>query len=218
MFLHISHPPAVYILVLEVQYCLHTRPSSVTVVSGGLSLGAYQHPAGTQWDPSARTGADFRQSLAFLQVSHPPVLYTLVLAVWRFLHKRPSGVPGVSEGLSSDAYRHSEGTQRDPSARTAGDFGQSLASPHVSHLPVLYIQVLTVRRLLNTRPPDVPGACVVLRSDAYRHSEGPGCPNCRGIRSIAGVSACLASASALHTSAGSAASSAHVTPRWAWGV
>ena len=53
VFLHISHPPAVYILVLEVQYCLHTRPSSVTVVSGGLSLGAYQHPAGTQWDPIA---------------------------------------------------------------------------------------------------------------------------------------------------------------------
>ena len=53
VFLHISHPPAVYILVLEVQCCLHTRPSSVTVVSGGLSLGAYQHPAGTQWDPIA---------------------------------------------------------------------------------------------------------------------------------------------------------------------
>ena len=48
VFLHISHPPAVYILVLEVQYCLHTRPSSVTVVSRGLSLGAYQHPAGTE--------------------------------------------------------------------------------------------------------------------------------------------------------------------------
>ena len=112
-------------------------------------------PIGTQTAPSARTVGDFRQSLAFLQVSHPPVLYTLVLEVWRFLHKRPSGVPGVSEGLSSDAYRHSEGTQ---------------------------------------------------------------CPNCRGLRSVAGKSVCLASASALHTSAGSAASSAHVTPRWAWGV
>ena len=56
----------------------------------------------------------------------------------------------VSVVLSSDAYRHSEGTQQDPSARTAGDFGQSLASPHVLHPPVLYIQVLTVRRLLNT--------------------------------------------------------------------
>ena len=124
----------------------------------------------------------------------------------------------VSVVLSPGADRHSEGTQRDPSARTAGDFGQSLASPHVLHPPVLYIQVLTVRRLLNTRPPDVPGACVVLRSDAYWHSEGPQCPNCRGIWSIAGVSACLASASALHTSAGSVASSAHVTPQWAWGV
>ena len=39
----------------------------------------------------------------------------------------------VSVVLSSDAYRHSEGTQREPSARTAGDFGQSLASPHVLH-------------------------------------------------------------------------------------
>ena len=106
VFLHISHPPAVYILVLEVQCCLHTRPSSVTVVSQGLSLGAYQHPAGTQWDPSARTGADFRQSLAFLQVSHPPVLYILVLAVWCLLHRWPSCVPGVSEGFSSDAYQH----------------------------------------------------------------------------------------------------------------
>ena len=133
-------------------------------------------------------------------------------------HTAPLCVTVVSVVLSSDAYRHSDGTQRDPSSRTAGDFGQSLASPHVLHPPVLYIQVLTVRRLLNTRPPDVPGACVVLRSDAYWHSEGPQCPNCRGIRSIAGVSACLASASALHTSAGSAASSAHVTPRWACGV
>ena len=155
VFLHISHPPAVYILVLEVQCCLHTRPSSVTVVSQGLSMSAYQHPAGTQWDPSARTGADFRQSLAFLQVSHPPALYILVLAVWCCLHRWPSCVPGVAEGLSSDAYQHSEGTQ---------------------------------------------------------------CPNCRGIWSVAGKSVCLASASALHTSAGSAASSAHVTPRWAWGV
>ena len=124
----------------------------------------------------------------------------------------------VSVVLSPGADRHSEGTHRDPIARSAGDFGQLLASPHVSHLPVLYIQVLTVRRLLHTQPADVAGVCVVLRSDAYRHSEGPGCPNCRENRSITGVSACLASASALHTSAGSAASSAHVTPRWAWGV
>ena len=51
VFLHISHPPAVYILVLEVQCCLHTRPSSVTVVSQGLSFGACQHAQGTQWDP-----------------------------------------------------------------------------------------------------------------------------------------------------------------------
>ena len=99
------------IQVLEVQYCLHTQPSGVPVVSQGLSMGAYQHPAGTQWDPSARTGADFCQSLAFLQVSHPPVLYILVLAVWSCLHRRLSCVPGVAEGLSSDAYQHSAGTQ-----------------------------------------------------------------------------------------------------------
>ena len=59
VFLQISHPPAVYILVLEVQYCLHTRPSSVTVVSGGLSLGAYQHPAGTQWGPQCPNWSGF---------------------------------------------------------------------------------------------------------------------------------------------------------------
>ena len=63
------------------------------------------------------------------------------------------------------------GTQKAPSARTVEDFGQSLASPHVSHLPVLYIQVLAVRCRLHTRPPSVPGVCEVLRSDAYRHSE-----------------------------------------------
>ena len=53
-----------------------------------------------------RPPGDFRQSLACLHVSHPPAFYTLVLEVWRFLHKRPSGVPGVSEGISSDAYQH----------------------------------------------------------------------------------------------------------------
>ena len=173
---------------------------------------------GTQTAPSARTVRDFRQSLAFLHVSHPPALYILVLAVRCLLHRRPPGVTVESAGLSLGAYQHSDSTQRDPSARTAGDFGQSLASPHVLHPPVLYIQVLTVRRLLHTQPADVAGVCVVLRSDAYRHSEGPQCPNFRGNRSIAGVSACLASASALHTSTGSVASSAHVTPRWVWGV
>ena len=88
------------------------------------------------------------------------------------LHTQPPGVTVESVGLSLDAYRHSDSIQRDPSARTAGDFGQSLASPHVSHLPVLYIQVLTVRRRLHTRPPGVPGVCGVLRSDAYQHAEG----------------------------------------------
>ena len=63
-------------------------------------------PISTQQAPSARTIGDFRQSLACLHFLHPPAFYTLVLAVWRFLHKRPSGVPGVSEGLSSDAYQH----------------------------------------------------------------------------------------------------------------
>ena len=68
-------------------------------------------PISTQQAPSARTIGDFRQSLACLHVSNPPALCILVLALWRFLQKRPSGVPGVSEGLSSDAYRHSQGTQ-----------------------------------------------------------------------------------------------------------
>ena len=63
------------------------------------------------------------------------------------------------------------GTQKALSARTVGEFGQSLANPYVSHPPALYIQVLAVRRLLHMRPPGVPGVCEVLRSDAYRHSE-----------------------------------------------
>ena len=63
------------------------------------------------------------------------------------------------------------GTQKALSAQTVGEFGQSLASPHVSHPPVLYIQVLAVQHLLHTRPPGGPGVCEVLRSDAYRHSE-----------------------------------------------
>ena len=120
----------------------------------------------------------------------------------------------VSVVLSPGADRHSEGTQRDPSAQTAGDFGQSLASLHVSHLPVLYIQVLTVRRRLNTRPPGVPGVCEVLRSNAYRHSEITHWANYRGLWSVAGKSACLASACALHLSAGSAVSSAHTALRF----
>ena len=52
VFLHISHPPAVYILVLEVQCCLHTRPSSVTVVfvlwdSAWAHISTQQAPSGT---------------------------------------------------------------------------------------------------------------------------------------------------------------------------
>ena len=155
MFLHVSHSPALYILVLAVRCLLHTQPPGVTVGSVGLSLGAYQHSDSTQRDPSARTAGDFCQSLAFLQVSHPPVLYILVLAVWSCLHRRLSCVPGVAEGLSSDAYQHSAGTQ---------------------------------------------------------------CPNYRGFPSVAGMSACLTSTCALHTGAGSVAFSAQ-TPLWcAWGV
>ena len=79
--------------------------------SVGRSLDAYQHSDSTQRDPSARTAGDFRQSLAFLHVSHLPLLYILVLEVGCFLHTWPPGVLGVSEGHSSDAYRHSDGTQ-----------------------------------------------------------------------------------------------------------
>ena len=64
------------------------------------------------------------------------------------------------------------GTQKAPGARTVGEFGQSLAFLHVSHPPALYIQVLAVRRLLHMRPPGGLGVCEVLRSDAYRHSDG----------------------------------------------
>ena len=64
-------------------------------------------PISTQKAPSARTIGDFRQSLAFLHVSHPPALYILVLAVQCLLHTQPSGVTVGSVGLSLDAHRHS---------------------------------------------------------------------------------------------------------------
>ena len=102
-------------------------------------------PISTQKAPSARTVEEFGQSLASPHVSHLPVLYIQVLAVRRLLHTRPPGVPGVCEVLRSDAYRHSDGTQWDLSARNVGDFRQSLAFPHVSHPPVLYIPELEMR-------------------------------------------------------------------------
>ena len=52
--------------------------------------------------------------MAFLHVSHLPLLYILVLEVGYLLHTRPSGVLGVSEGHSSDAYRHSDSTHAVP--------------------------------------------------------------------------------------------------------
>ena len=45
----------------------------------------------------------------------------------RSVYKRPTGAAVESAGLSLDAYQHSDGTQEDPSARTVGDFCQSLA-------------------------------------------------------------------------------------------
>ena len=85
-------------------------------------------PIGTKKAPSARTVGDFRQSLVFLHVSRLPVLYILVLEVGYLLHTRPWGVLGVSERHSSDAYRHSDGTQW---LNCIGDFRQSLAFLHV---------------------------------------------------------------------------------------
>jgi hypothetical protein len=84
-------------------------------------------PIGTQTAPSARTVGHFRQSLAFLHIclASASALHTIVLEVGYLLHKRPSGVLVVSEGHSPDAYRPSEGTQWDPSARTVGHFGRS---------------------------------------------------------------------------------------------
>ena len=102
-------------------------------------------PIGTQKALSAGTVGEFGQSLANPYVLHLPVLYIQVLAVWYLLHMRPPGVPGVCEVLRSDAYRHSDGTQWDLSARNVGDFRQSLAFPHVSHPPVLYIPELEMR-------------------------------------------------------------------------
>ena len=141
-----------------------------------------------------------------------------MLVLQCLLHTRPQGVTVESAGLSLGAYRHSDSTQRDPSARTAGDFRQLLAFLHVSHLPLLYILVLEVGYLLHTRPPGMLGVSEGHSSDAYRHSDGTQCLNCRGFPSVAGVSACLASASALHTSAQSGVSSAQVALRCACGV
>ena len=107
------------------------------------------------------------------------------------LHTQPPGGAVESAGLSLDAYRHSDGTQRDPSARTAGDFRQSLAFLHVSHLPLLYILVLEVGYLLHTRPSGVLGVSEGHSSDAYRHSDSTQCLNCRGFPSVTGISACL---------------------------
>ena len=102
-------------------------------------------PIGTQKAPGARTLGEFGQSLGFLHVSHLPALDTQVLAVQHLLHTRPPGGPGVCEGLRSDAHRHSDGTQMDLSARNVGDFGQSLAFPHVLHPPALYMPELEIK-------------------------------------------------------------------------
>ena len=180
-------------------------------------------PIGTQKALSARTVEEFGQSLASLHVSHLPVLYIQVLAVRCLLHTQLPGVTKESVGLSLDAYRHSDSTQRDPSARTAGDFRQSLVFLHVSHSPALYILVLAVQYLLHTQPPGVTVESAGLSLDAYRHSDStqrdPSARIAGDFRqSLAFLHACLASASALHTSAGSGVSSAHMALRCAWGV
>ena len=111
--------------MLEVGYLLHTRPWGVLGVSERHSSDAYQHSDGTQW---LNCIGDFRQSLAFLHVSHSPALYILVLAVQCLLHTRPPGVTVESVGLSLGAYRHSDSTQW---LNCIEDFGQSLAFLHV---------------------------------------------------------------------------------------
>ena len=47
-----------------------------------------------------------------------------------------------------------------PSAQTAGDFRQSLAFLHVSHLPLLYILVLEVGYIFCTHSPQVCLGCL----------------------------------------------------------
>ena len=56
---------------------------------------------------------------------------------------------------------------------------------------MLYILGLEVGHLLHTRPSGVLGVSEGHSSDAYRHSDGTQCLNCRGFPSVAGVSACL---------------------------
>ena len=141
---------------------------------------------------------DFRQSLAFLHVSHLPLLYILVLEVGYLLHTRPSGVLGVSERHSSDAYRHSDGTQ----------WLNCRGFPSVAGVSACLAFTCTLHTGAGSAVPSAHTAprcdCGVCRTQPWRlsalrqHPAGPQCPNCRGFPSVAGVSACLASATALH--------------------
>ena len=130
-------------------------------------------PTGTQKAPSTRTVGDFGQSLAFPHVSGTPVLCMLVLAVWHLLHTRPSDV-------MVGAYRHSDGTQWGPSARTArtaGESPRSLAFLHVSHPPALCALVLAVQCFLHARlPTRMPGVSALAPIGTQKAPSGTPVP------------------------------------------
>ena len=117
-------------------------PPGVPGVCEVLRSDTYQHSDRAQRDSSARSVGDSGQSLVFPHVSHPPALCIPELETRCLLHIWLPCVAGVSIILSPGAYQHPEGTERDPSARTVGDFSQLLASLHVLHLPVLHMKVL----------------------------------------------------------------------------
>ena len=149
--------------------------------------------------------------------SHPPVLYILVMAVWCCLHRWPSCVPGVAEGLSSDAYQHSEGTQC-PNYRgfpSVAGMSAFFASTYALHSGA-GSAVLSAHTALRCAC-GVSGTQLWCLSACTRHPVGPECLNWIGFPSVTGVSASLASTCALHIGAGSVVLSAQMALLCAWG-
>ena len=119
--------------------------------------------------------------------------------------------PPVCLGCLRNSAPMPTSTQQAPSARTVGDFRQSLACPHVSHPPTYWCWQCGI---FCTHSPQVCLWCLGTQSwrlsALSRHPVGPQCLNWRGFPSVTGASASLASACAIHTGAGSAVLSAQM--------
>ena len=96
VFLHVSRLPVLYILVLEVGYLLHKRPSGVLVVSEGHSPDAYRPSEGTQWDPNARSNQPATDQNA-LQFGHWGPMHCCLL------YTSPSPRDGLLSRMPSSA-------------------------------------------------------------------------------------------------------------------